>query len=479
MRRAHAVADVREAERALLATLPAGSLMDRAAAGLAATCARLLGDLAGGVYGSRVLVLAGSGDNGGDALLAGARLAGRGAALDVLVLGDRVHEAALAAARRAGAALVHDVGSAYDLVLDGIVGIGGAGPLRPRVAAVLDRVPPEAFVVAVDVPSGVDADTGEVAGAAVSADVTVTFGTYKPGLLVDPGAERAGVVELVDIGLAPSLPDPVLEALQTPDVAGLLPRAGRESDKYARGVVGVAAGSDRYTGASVLCVGGAVNGGAGMVRYVGDDAPTDLVRRAWPEAVIGPGRVQAWTVGSGGGDGIRPRLEAALADAVPVVVDADALAVLAEVAPPGPDRPPLLLTPHAGELARLLEVERAEVEAHRLRHARAAAARFGAVVLLKGSTTVVAEPAGRTRVNPTGTPHLATAGSGDVLAGLAGALLAGGLDPYDAGSVAAYLHGIAGRLAGDVGTVSAGDVLAMLPRAFAAVRSSRPPGPRP
>ena len=448
-----------------MASLPADALMDRAATGLAVVCSQLLGR----TYGAHVVLLVGSGENGGDALLAGARLARRGARVDAVLLGSREHERGLDVLRAAGGRVVDAVAPAADLVLDGIVGIGGRGGLREKAADVVAGLPRRATVVAVDVPSGVDADTGAVPGAAVQADVTVTFGTLKPGLLVDPGASYAGVVELVDIGVT-GLPEAAaVAALQAGDVAALLPRADRTSDKYSRGVVGVAAGSDRYTGAAVLCVGGAVRAGAGMVRYSGDDAAADLVRRQWPEVVVGEGRVQAWAVGSGGGDGFAARLHRALADDVPVVVDADALAALDAGRGSGP---PLLLTPHAGELARMLGLDRAEVEGERLRVAREAADRYAAVVLLKGSTTVVAAPGGRVRVNSTGTPELATAGSGDVLAGLAGALLAGGLDPFDAGSVAAYLHGLAGRLAArDGATTSAADLLATLPEAFAVGRT--------
>ena len=473
MRSAYAVQDVRAAEQSVLAELPEGALMQRAAVGLARVCLLMLGR----VYGSRVLLLVGSGDNGGDALFAGARLADRGARVDALLLGDRAHDAGLAALKRAGGRVIDDVPSPrlasalqVDLVVDGIVGIGGTGALRGRAADVVAGLGGGPMVVAVDVPSGVDADTGEVAGAAVHADVTVTFGALKPGLLVDPGAGHAGAVELVDIGLGPHLPDePAVEVLQAADVHALLPSAsvGRESDKYRRGVVGVSAGSEQYTGAAVLCVGGAVRGGAGMVRYVGEDAPTGLVRRRWPEVVVGEGRVQAWTVGSGGGEGAAERLAAALKADVPVLVDADALSAFADQPRQGTTA---LLTPHAGELARLLGVERDAVEARRLEHARRAAVELDAVVLLKGSTTIVATPDGRMRVNPTGTPALATAGTGDVLAGLCGALLAGGLDPLDAGSVGAWLHGLAGRLAADGGApISAYDVLDALPAAFRAL----------
>jgi hydroxyethylthiazole kinase-like uncharacterized protein yjeF len=472
VRAAYDVATVRAAEQPLLDAQPEGTLMARAAAGLARVCAQLLG----GAYGARVLLLVGAGNNGGDVLHAGALLARRGARVDAVLLADRVHEAGLAALRRAGGRVVGaggDFGDGdFDLVLDGILGIGGRGGLRGRAAAVAAALPDGALVVAADVPSGVDASTGEVAGPAVRADVTVTFGAVKTGLLVDPGAAHAGVVELVDIGL--DLPPATVEVLQTDDVAALLPRADRESDKYRRGVVGVAAGSAQYPGAAVLCVGGALRGGAGMVRYLGADEPAAQVRARWPEAVLGEGRVQAWTVGSGAGDDAAGRLDRALADDVPTVVDADALPAVAERRGRSV---PLLLTPHAGELARLVGAERDDVQARRLHHATAAAKDLGAVVLLKGSTTVVADPDGRVRVNPTGTPALATAGSGDVLAGLCGALLAGGLDPFDAGSVGAWLHGLAGRLAAAGGApLTAGDVLAALPDAFRRVLT---PGPDP
>jgi hydroxyethylthiazole kinase-like uncharacterized protein yjeF len=204
-----------------------------------------------------------------------------------------------------------------------------------------------------------------------------------------------------------------------------------------------------------------------MVRYVGPDDVVRAVQRRWPESVAGAGRVQAWVVGPGLGDdpaGGR-LLGKALADGVAVVVDADGLRHL-------PDKLglPAVLTPHAGELARMLGVERAEVESGRLHHAQVAARRWNATILLKGSTTVTAAPDGRVRVNPTGTSALATAGSGDVLAGLAGSLLAAGLDPLDAGSVAAYVHGVAGQLAAGEGRYpSAADVLAQLPRALSEV----------
>ncbi|MFG3011673.1 NAD(P)H-hydrate dehydratase [Streptomyces cinerochromogenes] len=479
MRTAYSVETVRAAERALMARLPEGALMQRAAAGLAAACAELLGR----VYGSRVVLLVGSGDNGGDALYAGARLARRGAGVTaVLLTPGRAHGGGLAALRRAGGAVAPADGAGpveelllrADLVVDGIVGIGGKGGLRPdaeRLAGVVARS--RAAVVAVDLPSGVDADTGEVRGAALRADLTVTFGTYKPGLLVDPAREYAGVVRLVDIGLEPPPADAELEALQHADVDRLLPVPTGESDKYRRGVVGIAAGSARYPGAAVLAVSGALRGGAGAVRYVGPAG--DAVIARFPETLVsdaGParaGRVQAWVVGPGAGDDAQTVSEVLEAD-VPVLLDADGLR-LAERDAVRRRTAPTLMTPHAGEAAALLGVRREEVEGARLAAVRELAAVYRATVLLKGSTTLVADSAGGpVRVNATGTPWLATAGSGDVLSGLAGSLLAAGLGAADAGSAAAYLHGLAGRFAADGAPTGAHDVASHIPDAWRDVR---------
>ncbi|MGH3355590.1 MAG: NAD(P)H-hydrate dehydratase [Nocardioidaceae bacterium] len=458
MRNAHTVEQVRAAESALMARLPEGALMQRAATGLATACA----DLLGGVYGARVVVLAGSGDNGGDALFAGARLARRGARVEAVLLSpDKVHAPGLAALSAAGGRVVERPGP-VDLVLDGIVGIGGRPGLRgeaPTLLALLGGAP----VVAVDVPSGIDVDTGETPGAHVRADVTVTFGTHKVGLLVDPAAQAAGAVHLVDIGL--DLPEPAVQSLQSADVAALLPVPPHDAHKYTRGVVGVAAGSEQFAGAAVLAVSGAAVGVCGMVRYDGPGAVADLVRAAHPEVVAGPGRVQAWVVGSGGGGDVAKTLHRVRDTDVPLVVDADAL--------PHLERPvgvPALLTPHAGELARLLDVSREQVESAPLRHARDAAGQFGATVLLKGSRTLVVDPAGRVRVNATGTSWLATAGTGDVLAGLCGALLATGLEPFDAGSVGAWMHGAAARLASGDGPLTAPQVAAALPEVVRSLR---------
>lgn len=462
MLRAHTVDEVRAAEAALMATVPEGTLMQRAASGLAYAVL----DLLGGGYGRRVLLLVGSGDNGGDALYAGAVLARRGALVEAWLLSATVHEAGLATLRAAGGRVgTPRPGVTFDVVVDGIVGIGGRPGLRDGAVEALAAaagIP----VVAVDTPSGVGVDSGAAPGEHVAADLTVTFGTHKACHLVDPAALACGAVDLVDIGLDPFLPPAAIEALQPEDVAAMLPVPDPDGHKYTRGVVGIRAGSDAYPGAGLLSVAGAACGLAGMVRYDGDRSVLDLVRAQHPE-VVGPGRVQAWVVGSGSDAAAEPALRDALADDVPVVVDADALA-FADLAR-GRDA---VLTPHAGELSRMLGIGRQEIEAEPLVHARAAADRYDAVVLLKGRHTVVARPGGRVRVTTTGTPWLATAGAGDVLGGLVGALLATGLDPFDAASVGSWLHGAAAVLASQDGPVVAGDVVAALPELIASLTTS-------
>ena len=475
MRAAYDVDQVRAAEEPLLKALPDGALMERAATALARRCAALLGS----VYGARVVVVAGKGNNGGDATLAGAQLARRGARVDVVRTTDEF------ASDHVQSLLAH-----ADLVIDGMLGIGGSGGLREPAATVAQLMAASgALVVSVDVPSGVDASTGEVPGAAVRADVTVTFGALKTGLVVAPGADYAGTVEVADIGL--SLPPAEVTLLDATDVAALIPTPHGETDKYRRGVLGVVAGSDQYTGAAVLAVGGALATGVGMVRFAGLAHPAELVRQRWPEtvvtvvspgdgaAVLDAGRVQAWVVGSGLGTGADATalVRAVLGADVPVLLDADAITIAAE----HPDwlqarTAPTLLTPHAGEFARLTNAERGDVEAQRLVRARAAARELGVTVLLKGSTTLVADPSGAVRVNTADTPYLATAGSGDVLSGVCGALLAGGLTALDAASAGAFLHGLAGLLASSTPAVSvtAMDLVSGLPEAIRTVRGEEP-----
>ncbi|MFG2063728.1 NAD(P)H-hydrate dehydratase [Micromonospora sp. NPDC048871] len=481
MRSVWRVAEVRAAEAALMAELPPGTLMQRAAAGLARRCALLLAER-GGVYAAPVLLLVGSGDNGGDTLYAGARLARRGAAVSALLLTpDRVHAEGLAALRAAGGRVVPDPPPVLDLVLDGIVGIGGQGGLREPAARVVASLPghrgrdgARPTVLAVDVPSGVVVDTGDVpltsSGRpdAVCADVTVAFGALKPALAVGPAAALAGQVELVDIGLEPWLRgSPALEVVEWSDVAQWWPRLDAASEKYTRGVVGVATGSATYPGAATLSVGGALAGPTGLVRYAGG-AREEVVRQHPSVIATGrvadAGRVQAWVCGSGLGTDERAvtELRTVLAAPVPVVLDADALTLLVDGSLAEALRrrdAPIVVTPHDREFTRLCgEQPGGDRVAATLR----LAAWMNAVVLLKGNRTVIGTPDGRAYVNPSGTPALATGGTGDVLAGLLGSLLAAGLPAERAAAAAAYVHGLAGREAARGGPVTAPEVATAL-----------------
>ncbi|WP_327008168.1 NAD(P)H-hydrate dehydratase [Dactylosporangium sp. NBC_01737] len=476
MRAAWRVAQVRAAEEALMKQLPGGALMQRASAGLARRCAQTLPK----VYGSRILLLVGPGNNGGDALYAGALLARRGARVEALVLDpERIHRGGVAALHAAGGVLTRTVPARVDLVVDGILGIGGRGGLREpaasRVAEVSGAVR-GAPVIAVDVPSGVDADTGAVTGMAVRADITVTFGALKPGLLVGAGAVHSGLVELVDIGLEPHLDgDPACYVPEIEDVAAWWPRPGANDNKYSRGVVGVATGSEQYPGAAVLSVSGALAGPAGLVRYAGSAA--DAVRAHHPPVIaydrVGDaGRVQAWTCGSGLGTDERAYTEVrtVLGAPVPVCLDAGALTLLvdARMADWLRDRDaPTVVTPHDGEFQRLAGGAPGE---DRVAAAVHLAERMDSVVLLKGDRTIIATPDGRVYVNPTGTASLATGGTGDVLAGLLGSLLAAGLQAEYAAAAAAFVHGLAGRLAAARGPVTAADVADHLGEAVATLR---------
>ncbi|HWD04193.1 MAG TPA: NAD(P)H-hydrate dehydratase [Amycolatopsis sp.] len=464
---------IREAEAKLFAVTPDGELMRRASFGLATQIAELLAERTGGVAGRRCVLLVGSGDNGGDALWAGAFLRRRGVAVTaVLLKPEKAHGKGLAALRRSGGRVVSVADgpqwiSRADVVVDGIVGISGKGPLRPDAAALVAHV--GAPVVAVDVPSGVDADTGATDGPHVTATRTVTFGGRKPVHALAP--QHCGDTVLVDIGLRPALGEPDFQRLERSDLGELWPVPGPDDDKYTQGVVGIAAGSATYPGAAVLASGSAVHATAGMVRYAGPAA--DVVRARWPEivatgSVTDAGRVQAWAVGPGIGTGSDGRdvLRHILGQGVPVCADADATTIIAhhsdvlDARDPGT---PLVLTPHAGEYDRLMG-ERPGAD--RVAAARAAARKYDAVVLLKGHSTVVAAPDGRVAVN---TPHgswLATAGSGDVLTGLIGSLLAAGLDPWLAAAAGAQLHSLAGALAARGVPTSASGLVDAIPSAL-------------
>jgi ADP-dependent NAD(P)H-hydrate dehydratase / NAD(P)H-hydrate epimerase len=445
MRHYYSADAIREAEAPLLASLPDGALMARAAYGLATA---IIGELiarTGGVAGRRVCAVVGSGDNGGDALWAAAFLRRRGVAADAILLKpDRTHQKGLAAFRQAGGRIVDSVAATTDLVIDGVVGISGSGPLRPDAADVFAAVDANAIpVVAVDIPSGIDGATGAITGPAVHAALTVTFGGLKPAhALAD-----CGRVKLIDIGL--DLPTTDVVGFDAADVAARWPVPGPHDDKYTQGVTGVMAGSSTYPGAAVLCTGAAVAATSGMVRYTGS-AHSDVLAH-WPEVIASPtpaaaGRVQSWVVGPGLGtdETGAAALWFALETKLPVLIDADGLTILAA----HPDllatrRAPTVLTPHAGEFARLAGAPPGD---DRVGATRKLADALGATVLLKGNVTVIADPGGPVYLNPAGQSWAATAGSGDLLSGMIGALLAAGLPPSEAAAAAAFVHARAAEL---------------------------------
>ncbi len=479
-------ADVYAAEDAAMAGLDEGELMARAVAGLAEIAATRL-DQRGG---RGVVALVGPGNNGADALYAAADLARRGFNVAAVHI-ERVHTGAAGAADAAGvirssnpAEAIDLIGGA-DLVLDGILGIGGRGGLPDWALPWVEAIPPDAWVIAVDTPSGQVVDGGPLAPTGVFADETVTFSLGKPVHLLPPSEAACGLVSVVDIGIAP-LTAPAVCRLVTADVPELWPIPSATDDKYSRGVVGMVAGSERYPGAAVLAVTAAVEAGIGMVRYLGPPTPSGLVRAAVPEAVHGPGQVQAWVVGPGldGTDedpttpGHVSTAVAVLRQRLPCVVDAGGLDLLEPALLAARHGIPTLLTPHAGECARLLsrlgageEIARESVEADPLRHARELAELTGATVLLKGAGTLVVPPdPGAAVFSQADAPAwLATAGAGDVLAGIAGALLAGGLSAVHAGALAALVHGLAAERANPGGPVRALGVAHAIPVVVATV----------
>jgi ADP-dependent NAD(P)H-hydrate dehydratase / NAD(P)H-hydrate epimerase len=445
MRHYYSADAIRDAEAPLLASLPDGALMRRAAYGLATAIAGELTARTGGVAGRRICAVVGSGDNGGDALWAATFLRRRGAAADaVLLKPERTHQKGLAAFTQAGGRIVDSVAKTTDLVIDGVVGISGSGPLRPDAAEVFAAVDDAAIpVVAVDIPSGIDVATGAITGPAVHAALTVTFGGLKPvHALAD-----CGRVTLVDIDL--DLPSTDVRGFEAADVAARWPVPGPHDDKYTQGVTGVMAGSSMYPGAAVLCTGAAVAATSGMVRYTGS-AHSEVLAH-WPEVIASPtpaaaGRVQAWVVGPGLGtdETGTAALWFALETDLPVLVDADGLTILAA----HPDllvsrRAPTVLTPHAGEFARLAGAPPGD---DRVGATRKLADALGATVLLKGNVTVIADPGGPVYLNPAGQSWAATAGSGDVLSGMLGALLAAGLPTAEAAAAAAFVHARAAAL---------------------------------
>lgn len=439
MLRAYRSGDVRAAEEPALKR--GEPLMERAAFAIATQVARSLGAREHRVTGSQVLALVGPGNNGGDALFAAALLARRGAAITALTFGTP-HAGGRRAAEAAGVRILDaqgadlaEIASASGVWIDGLLGIGARPPLTgPMAEAVLTleaerRASPDSpIVVAVDCPSGIGVDDGTLPGPYLPATSTVTMGMMKPGLLLPPAHRACGTIEIADIGL-PLPGQPAAATLTPADVSDLLTPPGPGDHKYSRGVVLLGVGSETYPGAAVLAAGGALRGGAGMVRLVAPRRVEDLVLTAHPEVVCQTGHAQAVVLGSGVEDPqpLRPLANRALEEGYPLVLDAGALLLLTDGYEDLPST--CVLTPHPGELATLLHargepMSRDEISANPARAARLAAAITGATVVLKGATDVIAGPDGPVYAQPAPSHWRATAGAGDVLAGLIGALLA-------------------------------------------------------
>ena len=489
-------------------------LMERAGAGVAAAMERRYGP----PLGLRVLVLAGPGNNGGDGFVAARHLRARGATVSVGVLGpagkvrgdahthlERMQAAGLeAVALEDGADLARLVASRdrWDFALDAVLGTGAHGEPGGLAAAAVQALRElderGTRVVAVDLPTGVGADTGTIARRAVRADLTVTFGAPKRGHFLYPGRAFAGALEIVDIGLIAGDDDPAgfpFTLATDEEIALLLPQRDPRAHKGTVGRVLIVGGAPGLTGAVTLAARAATRSGAGYVQCavpegLGDilevklteemtiplpqDDGCTLAARALPELLARAAGVDVLVVGSGlsraaGAAELARRLVGETP--CPQVIDADGLNALAGCTDLlGRGAAPRVLTPHLGEMSRLTGVVPAELEARRLDASREWAMRWGCTLVLKGAPTVTAGPDGRVTVNPTGNPGMATAGMGDVLTGVVAALLAQGLAPYDAARAAVYVHGLAGddcaRRIGPVG-FGASDEVEALPPVFA------------
>ena len=476
------------------AGVPSIDLMERASIGLARAVAARAGE-------GPIRVVVGKGNNGGDGLVCARLLRDEGRAVDVLAVGDLAETKGDARAnlerlpgeppRPFAPELLEGSGA----IVDAMLGTGFEGSPREPVAGAIAAINAAAApVIACDVPSGVNATTGEVEGEAVRAAATATFHGPKIGLYVAPGAFHAGEVEVVEIGIPRGAPGAAGAGLISDRVLELVPPRTREGSKFTSGTVVIAGGAAGYTGAPCMVALGAQRTGAGYVQLAVPESAQqavalrllEAVTRGLPEedgmhvpagveevegmaeragaVVLGPGLGR-----SDGAAEFARRVAATVAK--PLVIDADGLNAHVGSLDALRDRPgPTVLTPHAGELARLMEVDSDAISAHRLRYAREAAERSGCVVLLKGDDTIVAPPEGPVAVSPGATAALATAGTGDVLAGILGALLSKGMDVLAATAAGVRLHVYAGMVAAErVGAdhTVAGDVIEALPEAFA------------
>jgi ADP-dependent NAD(P)H-hydrate dehydratase / NAD(P)H-hydrate epimerase len=484
-------------------------LMERAGRAVA----RAARELAGGAYGRRAVVVCGKGNNGGDGLVAARQMARWGVRTTVVLLEDpgALREPAAVNARRLGevpgirvrtfhlGVLKRELARA-DVAVDAIFGTGFRGmPEDDWAAAIASLNRTGAPVVSVDIPSGVNGATGVVDGEAVRAELTVTFGAVKFGAVLMPGAEHAGVVRVVDIGFPGDLLAARAWLTEPSDVGSWLPTRDAETHKRASGVLVVVAGSRGMTGAARLIALAAGRIGTGLVIVAAPEGAIPQIQAGLTEPIFLP--LPETSEGTVATEAVAPLLERlGSADAlamgpglttneatvafvrdtvrrspVPLVLDADGLNAFTGDGAALQDRQAeAVLTPHVGEFARLTGVKARDLDADRPAHVRALAEQTGAVTLLKGSRTVIAQPGGRLFVNVTGSPALATAGTGDVLTGMIGGLLARGTPPPESAAAAAYLHGLAGVFAGrDLGEGAlAGDVLERVPEALARVEGA-------
>ncbi len=478
-------AEMAEADRrTILAGTAENALVERAASAVARRALVMLG----GAYGRRVVVVCGKGNNGADGLVAARRLRARGVGVDVFALASGVDAPAW---RRAL--------DRADLAIDAMFGTGFRGALEGDAAMVARSLAAsDVATLAIDIPSGVDGNTGEVIGESVRAHATVTFAALKPGLLFEPGRAHAGAIEVVDIGIDVACDRGTpLAVLEPADV--FAPRRAAIGHKWSAGAY-VVGGSAGMAGAPLMAAHAAARCGAGMVvlGVPGADAAarasgTELVVRALPatstgaldaaaaSAVLdGIERFHALAIGPGLGRDERTQaaVRGLVAECpVAIVVDADGLNALADDPAPLHARraagyPPAILTPHGGEYARLAN---RDVNPDRVAAARDLAARLDSVVLLKGPGTVVAAPDGRAIVNRTDIPALASAGTGDVLTGIITGLVAAGGDPFRAAASGAFLHGWAARTAGTGDSLVATDLIGALPPTLNALRSGHNP----
>jgi ADP-dependent NAD(P)H-hydrate dehydratase / NAD(P)H-hydrate epimerase len=469
-------------------------LMERAGAGVARAVERMAAD-------GPVTVVCGKGNNGGDGLVVARLLRDAGREVTVVCVAppeELSGDARQNLSRLPGNAPVLLAAGVFDgaaVIVDALLGTGFAGEPRGAIADAIDAVnAARAPVASVDVPSGVDASTGVVSARAVYATVTVTFHAPKPGLWIAPGKAHAGEVQTIDIGIPRGAPGAASVGLIAPSVLDRLQRRDASSTKFTSGHVLVVGGSRGLTGAPLMAARASMRTGAGYVTacvpaslqgILASAGPAELMTRGLADddggltdaGVTGVlqyaerGGAVALGPGLGRSDGATAFARKLAREAkVALVLDADGLNAHAGVLRDLADRnAPTVLTPHAGELARLLDLDSAEIERERLRHVRAAAQQAGAVVVLKGDDTLIADARGWVAVSPGGSPALATAGTGDVLTGVIAALLAQGLDGLTAGAAGVWLHTAAGREAarrqGAAEGVVASDVIAALPAA--------------